>query len=70
MSTDIEQRVRASLASAPDPAGLRLDADAVTRVASRSHRRRRTGQALVAGMASLAVLGPVAWAGGWLPGEV
>lgn len=70
MSTDIEQRVRASLASAPHPAGLRLDADAVTRVASRSHRRRRTGQALVAGMASLAVLGPVAWAGGWLPGEV
>lgn len=70
MSTDMEQRVRDSLADAPTPAELRLDADTVTRVASRSHRRRRTGQALLGGMASLAVLGAATWAGGWLPGGV
>lgn len=70
MSTDIEQRVRAGLADTTTPADLRLDADTVTRVASRSHRRRRTGQALLGGMASLAVLGAVTWAGGWLPGGV
>lgn len=70
MSTDIEQRVRSGLADAPVPAGLSLDADAVTRVASRNLRRRRTGQALLGGMASLAVLGTVTWAGGWLPGGV
>lgn len=70
MSTDIEERVRTGLADAPTPADLRLDADAVTRLASRSHRRRRTGQAFLGGMASLAVLGTVTWAGGWLPGEV
>lgn len=70
MSTDIEQRVRSGLTDAPTPADLRLDADAVTRLASRSHRRRRASQAFVGGIASLAVLGAVTWAGGWLPGDV
>lgn len=67
---DIEQRVRTRLADAPTPADLRLDAEAMTQVASRSHRRRRTGQTLLGGMASIVVLGTVIWAGGWLPGEV
>lgn len=67
MSTNIEQRVRAGLADTAHPAGLRLDADAVTRLASRSHRRRRTSQTLIGGVATLAVLGTATWAGGWLP---
>lgn len=70
MSTDLETRLRAGLADAPTPAGLALDADAVTRLASRAHRRHRTGQALLGGMASLAVLGTSLWAGGWLPDGV
>lgn len=70
MSIDIEQRVRDGLAEAPSPAGLALDAGAVTRVASRAHRRRRGGQALLGGMTSLAVLAGATWAGGWLPADV
>lgn len=70
MSTDIEQQVRRGLADVPTPAGLALDAGTVTQVASRARRRHRTGQALVAGMSSLAVLGAAAWAGGALPATV
>lgn len=70
MNTDLEHRVRTRLADATTPSDLTLDADAVTRLASRNHRRHRTGQALLGGMASLALLSSASWAGGWLPDPV
>lgn len=70
MSTDIEQQVRRSLAEAPTPADLVLDPEQVTRISARSYGRRRSGQVLAGGMASLTLLTVGAWAGGWLPGDV
>lgn len=67
---DVEELVRRGLVDAPTPAGLGLEADEVTRIASRALRRRRTGQGLLVGMATLAVATTGLWAGGWLPGEV
>lgn len=70
MSTEIENQVRRTFAEAPIPAGLSLDAAAVTSGFSRTHRRHRVGQALLGGVASLAIASTATWAGGWLPADV
>ena len=70
MSTDLEQQVRDEFSAAATPPGLTLDPDGMTQLASRAHRRRRAGRVAGAGMASLALVGTLAWAGGALPDPV
>lgn len=72
MSTDLdlEQELRRELSTAATPPELTLDAAGMTQLASGAHRRRRAGQVVGAGVASLALVGTLAWAGGALPTSV